>query len=282
MILIADSGSTKTAWRSIEPKAEIAQYETQGINPFYMGTDTIVELLRTELLPDLPATEVVEIHFYGAGCSSNERNNIVSAALKSVFSKAKIKVYHDLLAAARAACGKQAGMAAILGTGSNSCTYNGHDIVENIPSIGFLLGDEGSGSYIGKLVTQDYFYGDMPEDVRESFERKIDHQGKAYISVIYGQRYPNRFLAQWAKWLFQQKNEAYKTKVVAKAFDAFFVNHICRYPEHKGLTLNCVGSVAYYFQNILKATAEKYEVQLGRVIESPIAALTLYHVDDED
>lgn len=280
MILIADSGSTKTDWRLIDENQSIISLKSDGINPFYMDYKTIENILSTQLISNIKQPEqVIEIHFYGAGCSNDQNKESLSQVLTTCFPNATCTIDHDLLGAARAACGNSNGIAAILGTGSNSCLFDGVDIVENHPSLGFLLGDEGSGGFIGKLLAQDYLYAKMPEAVARSFEQRIKRTKKEFLSEIYAQKYPNKYLAQFAKWLYQQKNEEYKNEIIIKAFEAFFNTHIASYPNYKDYTLNCVGSIAYYYKPLLAQVAAKYKVRLGTIIESPIAALTLYHCD---
>ncbi len=276
MKLIADSGSTKTDWRLLGSNG-VQSFQTSGINPFYMGSSTIEELLTGQLKDHIQTDQISHLYYYGAGCSSPEKCQIVSQALQQVFINAHLFVSHDLLGAARALCGNQAGIAAILGTGSNSCLYDGEKIMKNVPSLGFMLGDEGSGAYMGKLIARDYLYGKMPPEVKRSFEAKIKIKEKDFLSQIYQQEYPNRFLAQYAKWLFQQKNDTYRLKIATEAFEAFFENHICQYPDYQKYPFHCLGSVAYYFKPILAHVAQKHQVQLGNVIETPIAALALYH-----
>jgi glucosamine kinase len=283
MILIADSGSTKTDWRIIDSENRIHQFRTAGINPYFQSSEDIVKILQEELIPAcgslLENETISEIWFYGAGCSSPAKVQVVENALNEVFISAQIEVQHDLLAAARAVCGHKPGIAAIMGTGSNSCWYDGEKIVENIPSLGYILGDEGSGAHLGKLLLSDVLTGDAPENISKNFFERLKYSKEDVLEAVYKQPLPNRFLAQFSKFIYQNLKDPYMTDLVARSFEAFFQKHICKYSVHKDLKMGVVGSVAFYFSNILRRVAEENGVEIQTIIESPIAGLALYHLE---
>jgi glucosamine kinase len=283
MKLVADSGSTKTAWRLIEDNGQIHQVYTQGFNPFFQEEQDIVRIMKEEFFHQLPENLEIknpEIYFYGGGCSTDAKKKLVEGALLELFTNAKIEVEHDLLAAARAACGKKPGMAAILGTGSNTCWYDGQKIVQNVASLGFILGDEGSGAHIGKTFIADFLNKEVPENIAKSFENRYKLGKEEILEAIYKKPFPNRFLAQFAKFVYQNLKDPYMVSLVSGCFNSFFDKHICKYPVHKSLKLGVVGSVGFYFSNILKRVADSKGVEIDTVIESPIAGLALYHLDN--
>lgn len=284
MILIADSGSTKTDWRLIDDKNNIHQANTQGINPYFVNSDDISKILENELLPALPAyiqNEKIEIYFYGAGCSSFEKCNDVKAGIRKVFPNATITVEHDLLAAARALCGHKEGLAAILGTGSNSCFYNGKDIIQNQPSLGFILGDEGSGAFLGKQLICDFLNEEMPKEISERMKDRFKLSKDEVLENVYKKPFPSRYLASFSKFIFQNLKHEYCNKLVIDAFKLFFERHICKYPRKGELPLGIVGSVGFYYSNIISRIAEEKGIPMGKVLESPIAGLTLYHLGED-
>ncbi|MDQ3048914.1 MAG: N-acetylglucosamine kinase [Bacteroidota bacterium] len=283
MILIADSGSTKTDWRVIDANKKIHQFATQGINPYFQTEQEIAEIIRMELLPALSASALIidsEIHFYGAGCAAESKKDIVRNALHEVFSSAKLLVETDMLGAARSVCGHQPGIAAILGTGMNSCLYSGEFILENRPSLGYILGDEGSGAHIGKTFIQAYLNQEMPASLAERFKSRFEAGTAEILEAVYKQPMPNRYLASFSKFIYQNLKEQFVIDLVAGCFEAFFDKHICRYQEHKQMKLSCVGSVAFYYSNILRAVAQNKGVNIDTIVETPIAGLTLYHLEE--
>ena len=282
MILIADSGSTKTDWRLIDDENKIHQYSTVGLNPYFHNTEEISKVIRQELVLTLkPETlnHKLQIFFYGAGCSSKDKCNIVELALKENFRNANIEVHHDLLGAARALCGHEEGIVAILGTGSNSCYYDGKKIVDNIPALGYILGDEGSGAYMGRKFLNSHLYKELPKKLSEKFDKKFQLSKDDILEAVYNKPHPNRFLGSFSKFLFQNLEDPFVVKLVYSAFEDFFDKHICKYAKHKEVNMSCVGSVGFHFSKILKAIASDKGVTINKIIETPIAALTLFHID---
>jgi len=283
MNLIADSGSTKTDWRLIDDSGKEHQFSTIGFNPFFQNSTVIAEELKKNLRPQInlicdSEKNQLNVYFYGAGCSSPEKCEIVSTALKHVFPKSLIEVEHDLLAAARALCGTQEGIAAIMGTGSNSCYYDGSKIVDNVTSLGYILGDEGSGAYIGKHFIQDYLNKEIPENIAKQFRETYNMTDEHILDAVYKQPMPSRFLASFSKFINLHRKEEYFINLVDHNFDQFFNKHICKYKNHRNINMSCVGSVAYYYSDTLKNVAERKGVKLGKILESPIKDLTAYHI----
>ncbi len=280
MILIADSGSTKTSWRLIDDSKQIHQCATQGFNPYFQSSEDLIEILKNEVLNSftlINAQLPIRIYYYGAGCGAQAKKQIVAHAFQSIFPKAITEVHTDMLGACRATCGHQAGIVAILGTGANTCYYNGKEIIENTPSLGYVLGDEGSGAYIGKTFVQAYLNNEMPEELSKRFFARFKLGKDEILNVVYTQPNPNRFLASFSKFVYQNLKEQFVKDLVAGCFQQFFDKHICKYKMHKDVKLSCVGSVAYYYSNILRAVAVNKGVNIDTIIETPIAGLTLFH-----
>jgi len=282
MILIADSGSTKTDWRLIDDQRRIHQFATQGISPYFHTSEQIADILTSELLPQFSfPTSNLEIFFYGTGCRVEDKKQIVKAALQENFPKAIIEINSDMLGAARALCGHHAGIAAILGTGANTCYYEHGQIVENRTSTGFILGDEGSGAHMGKTFVQAFLNDELPEALSKRFTDRFKLGKDDIIDAVYRQPTPNRFLASFSKFIYQNLKEQYIIDLVSNCFNQFFEKHICRYPRYKEVKLSCTGSVAFYYSNILRSIAENHGVNIETISETPIAGLTLYHLGEE-
>jgi len=279
MILIADSGSTKTDWRTIEPSGTISQYVTSGLNPYHLSEIQIAQEI-SKLKNVIACAEVQKIFFYGAGCSADAKKENVKNAIKSIFINAYVEVEHDLLAAARATCLNKAGMAAILGTGANSCQFNGKEITENVPSLGYLLGDEGSGAYMGRILLTRYLQQELPQELALAFKKQYPENLEQILDNIYKQPMPSRFLASYAPFLLHHKNHVFIKQLVVDAFQLFFTRYISKYSEHKSLPLHFVGSIAFYHNDTLHYVAEKNGITLGKIIEKPIAGLVLYHTNN--
>jgi glucosamine kinase len=277
MILIADGGSTKSAWCLINEKDQKVFFNTEGYNPYFVDTPTITASLRRSLPQDLAKEQITHVYYYGAGCSTPENVDVVIKAMEAVFIQAKVYVGHDLLAAARALMGLGAGFAAILGTGTNTGLYDGDQITLNIDSLGYFLGDEGSASFIGKRLCRDYMRGYMPEELQKAFWEtyKLDNEG--IFDHIYNKPLPNRFLAGFSKFAYDHNNFSYCREVVVEAFRAFFANLVVHYPDYQKYTFNCVGSVGYNFRDALEQVCKENSMTMGKIIRSPIDDLVRYH-----
>lgn len=284
MILIADSGATKTDWRFIDTDKKIYQYSCQGISPYFYTTQQIVDILKSELVMQLMFDinhPKLEVYYYGTGCTVVDKIALVKKALQTVFTKATIEVNSDLLGAARALCGKNAGIAAILGTGANTCYYDGTQIIENTASLGYVLGDEGSGAHIGKTFIQAYLNKELPVDLAQNFYDRYQLEEAAILDAVYKQPMPSRFLASFSKFVYQNLKNQFMIDLVVNCFNDFFDKHICKYSKAKELKLSCVGSIAFYFSDVLRKVANSKGIYMDNIIESPIAGLTLYHQEEE-
>jgi N-acetylglucosamine kinase-like BadF-type ATPase len=280
MIIIADGGSTKTNWCLVTDDGKKVLFNTEGYNPYFSSTEYIILSLKDQLPTDLDIANITEVNYYGAGCSVADRQKIVEDAMKLVFFNAKVNIGHDLLAAARAVLGVSEGFAAILGTGTNTCIYNGKEIVQNIDSLAYILGDEGSGCYIGKKLLGDYVRGYMPEAVRETFWETFKLTPDDVIENVYTKPLANRFCASFSKFVYDNTvNIEYSHNLVKTSFDDFFRNLVTHYPDYQKYTFNCIGSVGYNFRNILEEVVLESGMVMGNIIRSPIDNLVKYHLE---
>src|SRR5690554_5023763 len=280
MIIIADGGSTKTNWCLIDNSGKKVYYNTEGYNPYFVNTEYIINSLRKGLPNDLPFDQITEVNYYGAGVHNDEKAEIVKVAIAEFFKKADIFIGHDLLAAARALLGTNTGFAAILGTGTNTCIYDGEDVAFNINSAAYILGDEGSGCHIGKKLLTDYVRGYMPEEVREVFWETYKLTPDEVMDNVYTKPLTSRFCASFSKFVYDNNvNIQYSRNIVKTSFVEFFTNLVSQYPNYKDYSFNCIGSVGYNFRNVLEETAEEFGMKLGRIIRSPIDDLVKYHIE---
>ena len=276
-ILIADSGSTKTQWCLINGK-EKKKFKTQGLSPYFLNTAQMTEVLTRELLPALSKKRPGEIYFYGTGCATPANKSIVKASLKKVLGNMPITVEHDLLAAARALCGHEKGIACILGTGSNSCYFNGKRIVRNNPGLGYVLGDEGSGAYLGKKLLQHYLYNTFDADLLDRFHAAFPGISAAEIlDNVYRKPFPNRYLAGFSLFLAENRNHYLIANILEDAFNDFFFNHVFKYRETWTSPVHFAGSVAYAFRDILTHMCEAREIKTGKFMKDPMEGLIHYH-----
>lgn len=274
--LIADSGSTKCEWCVLDGGKKKTVH-TQGISPYFLSGEQITALVNKELLPSIKRYAVDEIFYYGTGCSNAANRQLIKKALKKVFPKAEIMVDHDLMAAVRALCGDNKGIACILGTGSNSCYFNGKKIVKNSPGLGYVLGDEGSGAYLGKKVLQYYLYNTFDEELRFRFEERFATDGAGILDHVYKQPLPNRYLASFAAFLAENRGHYMIENIIEDGLNDFFFQHICKYTESWTLPVHFVGSIAFGFKDVLKELCSSYELELGQVIQNPMKGLVEYH-----
>lgn len=281
MILIADGGSTKTNWCLIDDEGKKANFNTEGYNPYFVSIDYIINSLQHNLPSDLQLDRISEVNYYGAGCSTDEKRDQVKTAMSAVFTHSDVNIDHDLMAAARAVLGRQAGFAAILGTGTNTCLYDGTKISMNIDSGAYILGDEGSGCYIGKKLLTDYLRGYMPETIKQNFWDTYKLTRDDINEQVYTKPLANRFCAGFSKFVYDNMNVnlAYSHGLVKSSFEDFFKNLVTHYPDYKKHTFNCIGSVAYNFRNILEEVAAENGMQVGTIIRSPIDNLVKFHLE---
>ena len=267
--LIADSGATKCEWCLLEDGKK-RTIHTQGISPYFLNEQQILALLEKSLIPKLKGAIVSEIHFYGTGLS----NPLNVTILKTVL---KIKVETDLTAAARALCGNKKGIACILGTGSNSCYYDGKKMSKNSPGIGYILGDEGSGAYLGKKVIQHFLYGTFDEELQARFEKRFLTNGIEILENVYKKPLANRYLASFAIFLAENRGHYMIENIIEDGLNDFFFTHIYKYRESWTLPINFIGSVAFGFKDVLQELCNTYELELGKVMKAPMKGLIEFH-----
>jgi len=276
MNLIADSGSTNTHWCLVQNGEVVNEIITDGINPFYQTDMEIIALLDDQLIPKLEKIDIDSIYFYGAGCSFPEKKILVSRALVRFFGNSMIEIQSDLLGAARSLFQHEKGIACILGTGSNSCYYNGKEIEQNVSPLGFILGDEGSGAVLGKLFIADCLKNQLPVELKEKFLTCYELTPEMILENIYKKPFPNRFLAQFTPFLLENIEEPSIFNIVYESFDAFLVRNVMQYPL-EDLLVGCVGSVAWYFRDTLEIVASERRIVISDIVQNPMNGLVKYH-----
>lgn len=277
MMLIADGGSTTANWWMVESGTVSVRFQTEGYNPHFVDQAYITASLSRSLPENMKADQITEVAFYGSGCMAGKAV-VMESALREVFPAAAVTAEVDLLAAARALLGKEAGFAAILGTGTNTCLYDGSRIIQNIDSLGYMLGDEGSGSYIGKKLLQHYLRELMPKDVEDAFRDWIGLSFDEIFDRVYGQPLPNRFCADLTRFAGDHLDHEYVRALVKDSFEDLFAALVSRYPGYRNYSFNCLGSVSYYFSPILSEVAGAYGMPMGRIIRSSMEELVRYHL----
>jgi glucosamine kinase len=275
-ILIADGGATKCEWCLLH-EGKKKKVETQGISPYFLDAAGIGQVLDRELLPALKKIPVDEVFYYGTGCANPDNRKIVQQAIRHAFPGAKIHVTHDLMGAALALCGPTKGISCILGTGTNSCYFDGRKIVKNSPGLGFILGDEGSGAYLGKKVLQYYLYNTFDEELRYKFDAKYATNSKEILESVYKQPLPNRYLAAYTLFLVENRGHYMIENIIEDGLNDFFFQHLCKYRESWKLPIHFVGGVAYGFRDVVKELCGSYEFELGRILRKPMDGLIKYH-----
>ena len=282
MILIADSGSTKTDWCLCNNGTILQSIQTQGINPYHQSEEAIEEVLNKELKSQLMQNSELEVRssysviFYGAGCANETANNRVKEAIQKVLGVDNITIHSDLLGAARALCGHEEGIACVLGTGSNSCLYNGKEIIANIPPLGYILGDEGSSAVLGRRLVGDCLKNQLPEALRQEFLSEYQLTQEIILEKVYRQPLANRFLASLTPFLSKHRDVPEVHRLLVESFVAFFVRNVKQY-RRPWLPIHCIGSIASAFSNEVKEAAESLGMELGTIQQSPMAGLIKYH-----
>lgn len=275
-ILIADSGATKAEWCLLNDGKK-KTFLTAGLSPYFLTGNAITDIVRQEVLSKLKNLNVDAIFFYGTGCANKDNAATVKKALNSLFKNATITVNTDLMAAARAVCGNEKGIACILGTGSNSCYYNGRTIQKNSPGLGYVLGDEGSGAYLGKKVIQYYLYNTFDEDLRALFDAKFVTTPVEILDRVYKQPLPNRYLASFAMFLAENRGHYMIENIIEDGLNDFFFQHLNKYNEVWKHPVHFVGSVAFGFKDVIQNLCASYEFELGTVLKNPMPGLISYH-----
>lgn len=276
MKLIADSGSTKTHWVLTENRVTVKSFKTRGMNPYFQTPEEAGEILKSEVLPQLEDEEVTAVHFYGSGCTP-EKKGIVHDILKIHFPETrKITVESDMLGAARSLCGKRAGIVCILGTGSNSCFYNGRDIIQNISPLGYILGDEGSGAVLGRNMIGSLLKNQLPKGLKEKFLNQYNLTPGDIIERVYRQPFANRFLASLSPFLLENIHMPEVRQLVLDSFMSFINRNVKQY-EYQVYPIHFTGSVSYYYHQVVFEAASRTEINISSIVKNPIDGLVAFH-----
>lgn len=275
MILLADSGSTKTDWALARNGSLVKQITTEGINPFFQTEEEISRIVHERLMPALDGAMPHEVHFYGAGCAFPEKNRLVEQAITRHL-PVPVEIGSDLLGAARSLCGRRPGIACIMGTGSNSCYYDGQTIAANVSPLGYVLGDEGSGAVLGRLLVGDCLKNQLPAPLKEAFFKRFDLTPQLILERVYKQPFPNRFLASLSPFLIEHIDEPCIHRLVLNSFKSFFTRNVMQY-DCRGVKVHFTGSIAYYYREVLDEAARALQIELGHIVRSPLEGLVTYH-----
>lgn len=276
-ILIADSGSTKTDWCLLHQDGTATRVQTKGLNPFHMTKEEIGEELKTALLPKLPTSEVCGVYFYGAGCTPEKQPVVAQALRDCLMITDDCEVASDMLGAARAICGHKPGIACILGTGSNSCAFDGCRIIKNVSPLGYILGDEGSGAVLGRMLLGDIMKNQMPQHIIERFQEKYHFTNADIIERVYRQKLPNRFLAGFAPFLYENINEPCIEALVKDGFRSFLQRNVRQYDGWESLPIGFIGSIATVFRTQLGDVLVEEHMHQGQIIQAPMEGLVEFH-----
>lgn len=287
MILIADSGSTKVHWCLMAANGHTAEFITDGINPLFQTSDAMRNSICNQLLPQMAsmlwAGTVSHVFFYGAGCTP-EKSPFVEKAIESVFKKAKVFVASDMLGATRGLLGHEKGVACILGTGSNSCLYDGEQIIKNVPSLGFILGDKGSAATLGKRLVSDLLKNQLGDDLKERFLSQYAINQADVIEHVYRQPFPNRWLANLARFCAENIDDPRIHDLVYDHFAQFVKRNISQYytteEQKQSMPVGFVGSIAFYYRPVLEQVMSDYGFRVGQILQDPIPGLVEYHRGD--
>ena len=277
MLVIADSGSTKTDWKIFNGRELVAEYTTEGINPYFQEANHISGIVKVEEVEEF-FPQVMEIYFYGAGCSRKDKQQIIEDTLLEVFTAAKITINSDMLGASRGVCGFNSGIVCVLGTGSNSCVYDGSKITKQSPSLGFMLGDEGSGVYLGKRLLQEFLYNRLPKSIYDKFQEKHNLTKEIILDRIYTQYMPNRYMASFSEFVEENLEHPYIYGLLYESFYSFIDYHVRVFDQAEKMKINFVGSIAHTYKNILEKVTIDSGLAFGVVKKSPLEGLTAYHL----
>ena len=278
MILIADCGSTKIDWCVVSGADIVRRVFTGGMNAVMLTEEEMASRIADELIPQLGDELIEEVYFYGAGCLADEVcDNVRRAIAKNIPTATKIEVHTDLLAAARALCGRQPGIACIMGTGSNSCYYDGEKICDNVSPLGYILGDEGSGAVLGKLLIGDVLKNQLPKDLCDKFLTQYELDRLTIIRRVYKEPQANRFLASISPFLIQNIDRKEIHDLVLNSFKAFFRRNVLQYEGARELNVNLIGSIAHYYRTVLEEAAGECGLTIGTIIKSPMEGLIAFH-----
>jgi len=281
MILVADSGSTKADWLLIDKDGnQINEFHSKGLNPMFHDTSFVLNELNNNFEMNKCADEIEKVYFYGAGSSTTELKEKLKLPFAQYFKNAEINIDHDLNAAVFAtADGIEPCISCILGTGSNSAFYDGTNIVNKVPALGYILGDEGSGSYFGKQLLNSYFYNKMPKNIKQKFDERYPdyHKAIAYENV-YMKPNANVYLASFSRFLSDNKDEMWVEELIEKGLLVFIHLHVCIFENYQEIPTHFVGSIAFFFEDILKDICRRRRVNIGKVVKKPVYNLAKYHI----
>ncbi len=274
MILIADGGSTKVDWVILDKnKQELFRTRSRGLNPALLSKEELHSRIINNYELTKIAHQVKEVHFFGAGCGTSKPTQKLQSVLEENFKNAKISVAEDMLAAVYAASKNNEAIVCILGTGSNSCYYDGKEMHQNVASLGYILMDEASGNYFGKKLLQDYFYKRMPKRIAQNFAENYDLSPDEIKKNLYQSESPNAYLGQFGEFMFQHKESTYMHQLIADGFREFIENRILPYQKAKQVPVYFIGSIAHFFNPTLQKVCDEYKIDLQGVIRRPIDEL---------
>lgn len=285
MILIADSGSTSTNWRLLSPilNSSICNINTKGLNPFHVSEEEIIDVIRNQVKPQIlqkiSLDEIKKIFFYGSGCSTLNKQDLVKKSILLIFQNAEVIVDHDTMASAIAGCGDDIGIACILGTGSNSCVYDGKTIVKTLPSLGYMLGDEGSGTHLGKGLLQLVLKEKLPIELQTLFNEKYNLSSLDILNHLYRKEKPGSFISSFAPFVIENIEHKTMRSIVRHSFNAFFDEFVLPYPESTTYPINFVGSIAALLSSHLIEIGKEKQLFINNIIQYPIDALEVYHLN---
>ena len=283
MILIADSGASKTDWACVSRESDLQiRFQSQGYNPNYITGPQIVEDIRKNLPEGFPVDEIDEIYFYGAGVTELQYPFMTETLLKVFTGAQTVFIAMDTLASCRALLQTKPGFAAILGTGANSCLYDGRNEGLNVDSCGFILGDEGSGANLGKRMITDYIRRNMPKNVYDLVGKALGKNNDELLDQIYTKPFPNRYCAQFAKFIQDHYDfDPYFRNLTTEAFRDFFRLIVTHYPDYQKYTFNAVGSVAYHHRALLEPVVKEFGMEMGVILQAPMPGLIKYHLKNK-
>lgn len=275
MILVADSGSSKTDWMAYTPDQTLI-FNTQGINPYFVNAFDVVKILSKNKELSTHANSVKEVYFFGSGCSSPDKHEIMSNGLSSFFTKAFVSVDHDLIGSAYATCGDRKGLTCILGTGSNISYFDGTEVHNGRHGLGYVLGDEGSGTYFGRKMLTSYLYRTMPIELQEIFGKTFEADKETVIHNIYQKPFPNSYLATFSRFMIAHKSHPFIQKILREGFQEFIDTNIKDYKAYKTLDCHFVGSIAFYYQDELRRACAENGIRVGKILQKPIEGIYDY------
>ncbi|NRB65523.1 MAG: hypothetical protein HRU40_21315 [Saprospiraceae bacterium] len=277
MIIVADSGSTKADWVAVTPK-NTHMVHTMGFNPIYHSSDLIRDKVQTAFSDQaIDVSAVTHVYYYGTAIWDKKKKQIIEKAVQQVFTEAEIEVEHDLLGAARSTCGDSPGISCILGTGSNTCLYDGTEIIDNVTNLGYFIGDEGSGAHLGKALVKAYFYRELPIELSKALEELVPGGKQEFLTNIYNKPSPNVYLASLTRFIGAHRDHFFIQRLIAESFSEFIDRHLRKYSNHLSLPVHFIGSIAYHFQDFLRILLEERGMQVGIFIKKPVDTLVDYH-----